>query len=59
MLLGRELLQQVLVGGVGREELALVQPVAQAVLVGQEEPHLAAPALRHAWTPRGKRSRSV
>lgn len=50
MLLGRELLQQVLVGGVGGAVLACRgQPLAQAMLVGEEEPHLAAPALGNAW----------
>jgi len=50
VLLGRELLQQVLVGGVGGAVLACGgQPLAQAMLVGEEEPHLAAPALGNAW----------
>ena len=50
VLLGGELLQQVLVGRVGGGVLARGRPVPQAMLMGEEEPHLPAFALRNAWT---------
>lgn len=50
MLLGGELLQQVLVGDV-QGLLALGQSVAQPVLMGEEQPDLPAPALGNTCTP--------
>lgn len=51
MLLSGQLLQQVVVGGVGGE-LTLGQSVSQPVLVGKEQPDLPSPAFRNTCTQR-------
>lgn len=59
MLLRGELLQQVVVGGVGGG-LALGHPVVQPVLVRQQHPDLSAPVLGNTYTHAGEGStRSV